>query len=464
MIRELVKMKTYLVVFLIAGMLLLSSDTYAADLSIASMADITANCPYDSGTRTYSCTGWSNIYITGDISLPSDCSYDRSRRCGSYLVGCNARNIIFKAGNEFRAKSFYTTASGRSGGSLTIEAKSITADSLNTYGTYCSPSDCNCGGPRCGSSNAGGPITLKAESVSITTLNANDGAGGGGRGGTITVTADTLNIQNIYSSGSDYSCSYSGGYDNGAGSGGSVTIKSRVAKINSVSMDGGRADYCSSGGSGGSAKIVADTLTLGTVSANGNTPGGSGGSTKIYADNYTLTSVTENGASGSGCGTSSCCRGPGSGGFVGIFADANFSSPTFSLSRGSLYYCNSCYGCCFWSYGSEGSIIRAKRTGSGFFTLETNLASSAYNSYGIRIKDVLTGENVKSIYGADYGQEGTIASRFIKALVGMETKLRLKLGKDYRAVITASTEPYFDSSRCGTSATCENFTIPFTEY
>lgn len=439
-------------------------DGVVDGLFINSVSDIDANCPYNSTTRTYSCTGgWKDIKIAGDLRIPQDCYSFRS--CSRTYPGpCYPRNIIFEASNDFTANNINSIPDyGGPGGAVTINAKRIIATSINTYGGPCTGGSCSCSVPSCG--NTGGAITLNGTYVSVPTLNANDGPGSGGSGGTITVTANDTAIQNIYSSGSNYYCSYGYGYDDGAGSGGSITIKSGSAKINAVYMDGGMGDYCGSGGSGGSLKTVVDNLTLGSVSASGNFPSGSGGSTKIYAENYTLASVTENGASGSfGSG---CCRWPGSGGFVGLFTDGSYATSTTTLNPGSTY-CSSydnqyCYcGAGSTRYGGTGIVTKGPRTGAGFFVFNTTFSSATYKSYRLTLKDAITGTPVKSVYGDDYWLEGQINNQKLSALVGTISKMKLKLGQDYQIAITASSDTAFNAARCGAGATCEVFVVPFT--
>lgn len=421
--------KIIFIVFLI-GLGIFSSGAYAADLTIISLTNITNNCPYDSVSRTYSCTGWENIYVQSDISLPVvGC---RSSRGDTF--GCTATNIVFSATNEFSAKNFYSVNYGGSGGSITIASKKIAALSLNTYGSGCH-GDCNYAkGYRCDSAN-GGPITLSADEIDIQIINANDGNGDRGSAGAVNIVGRNITVQTIASNGATYECYYGFGDTDGAGSGGSVTVKANNAKIDSISMNGGESSYCDRGGSGGSAKIVADNLTLGSVSANGAYGGGSGGSTKIYADSYALSSVT-----GSGGGSNSC-RGGGPGGSIAFFTDSAY--PSSGLDAGT--------------------IKLGKRSGGGFFTFETNIPSQ-YKSFRIKIKDAISGEYVKSIYNVEYSLDGAASGGYIKAFIGLLMRLNLKLGNDYLLVVTGSTDPSFDSSRCGSGAACRDFIIPFAEY
>jgi|GEM_PF-1896632 len=430
-------------------------DGVTDTLYINSVADLTNNCPYDTATRTYSCTGWTNIEITNDISIPTDCG--TFTRCSSTYTGpCTSRNIIFTATNRFVAKNIHAT--GHTPGSVTITAKTINATSINTYGGTCTGGSCSCSVPSCG--NGGGAITLTADNVNVMNLNANDGAGSGGSGGAINIKAKTTDIDTIQSSGAGYYCSYNYGATDGAGSGGSVSVKSDIAKINTIAVGGGGGSYCSTGGSAGSSKIVANSLTLGSISANGGSPSGSGGDTKIYTDAYTVNSITQNGASGS-CG-SSCRYGGGSGGSVRIFSDINGTKPTFSASGGSYDTCGSCT--CGYAYAPSGALYMYKRSASGFFVFETNMSDASYNSYQMAIKDSITGLNVNNAYGAEFNQDGVIKDKYIKALVGRLIPLKLKLGTEYNLVLKHSSEIAYNVANCGISATCDTIYVPFTRY
>ncbi len=459
-------------------------DGYIDSLFINSMNDITANCPYDSGSRTYSCAGgWENISITTSLGLPST----------------EALNIIFKANNEFSAKNFYATNSKGYGGFIAIEAKKITADSLNTYGTACRSSSCTSDGPFCSNSN-GGDVTLKADMVNVGTINANQGGGALGAGGKVTITANTSTITNIYSSGGGYTCSYDHGGDNGAGTGGAVFIKSGTASVSWMYLNGANRNYASSGTAGGSAKISANTLNLGTINANGGPNNGAGGNIKIYNDAYNLTSIS--------------AFGPG--GFIGFFTDliyptvsnesitfaayntfypfantnvaalssvvnatTNLNSGNFSYNSthiallSGVNYMNYTLSTYFVTYAYRGypttlsaaTIKTGKRTGSGFFGFNATLSPTANKSYRIMLKDAISGEFLKSIYGVEYFQEGSTTNGHIRTFIGMLMKMNLKLGNDYQLVLSASNDSFFVASRCASGeASCREFTIPFTEY
>lgn len=440
-------------------------DGILETLYINSMTDVTNNCPYNSTTRTYSCMGYENITIANDLTVTYDCGshYD----CGTtyYNGPCNPRNIIFKANNVFSAKNIYTNVPHGPGGSVSIQAKKITATSINTYGGSCTGGSCDCSIPNCG--NTGGVITLAGSDINIPTLNADDGRGNGGSGGAITVTGNVTNIQNIYSDGASYRCSYGYGYEDGDGSGGAVTIKSKYANINTISANGASGDSCSQGSSGGSVKMAVDNITLGSISANGGGPGGAGGSTKLYADNITVGSISENGAFGSfGSG---CCRWPGSGGFVGIFTDGNYSIPAISLTPGSTYcssydsqYC-SCGGAGNTAYGGSGQILKSGRLGSGFFLFETNVPSQ-YKSFRAKIKNTVAGGYVQSVgYSVDWFMDGSITNGHIKEHVGFATKMQSKLGTDYALELRASPDYIFNEGRCGIVG-CTNYYVPYTIY
>ncbi len=405
-------------------------DGIGDTLTINSMDDITAKCTYYSGTRTYDCTGWENIGITADITLPvADCWYDR--RCGDngQVLGCNPNNIIFKANNEFSANNFYISSAGGRAGSITIEAKRITASTLQAAGTTCSSSSCSCSPPYCSNSD-GGNITLKADTVSVGTINANHGggvySGNVGSAGKVTITANTTTVTNIYSNGGYYGGCYGGG-----GNGGTVVIKSNTSSINSISTNGGEgtnAGYGANGGAAGNAKIAANNLNVGTISANGGGPDqkkGAGGNVKVYTDIYSLSGISASGPNG----------------FIGFFTDSAYPSGL-----------------------SANQIKLANRTGSGFFVLETNLTDPQYKTYHLEIKDTSTGEKAKDAGGYDYLQQGRINNKYLTAAIGWVTKLKLKLGKDYALAIVASNESFFNMSRCGLDALCRNITIPFVKY
>lgn len=414
------------VAVLVAGILFFSTSALAAGmLNINSMADITKYCPYDSGTRTYSCTGWDNIYVQNDISLPFvNPSY--GRRWGTTsLWRADPTNIIFKANNEFSAKNFYATNPGGYGGSITIGAKKITAASLNAYGTACNGSKCTSSGPFCSNSN-GGDVTLNADSVTVGMINANQGGGAGGSGGKVSITASSTTITNIYSSGGGYTCSYDYGYDNGAGTGGTVSIKSGTASLSSISLNGAGRNYASAGTAGGSARISSGSLNLGTITANGGGPSrsqGAGGNIKIFVDTYSLGSI-------------SALK---SGGYIAFFTDAAYPAA---------------------SKLGAATIKTGKRTGSGFFVFETNIPSQ-YVSYRARLKDFM-GQYVKSIYNAEWSQVGAIRNGKISDFMGAMTKMNIKIGNDYTLELTASPDAFFDETKC--AGRCATYAVPFNVY
>ncbi len=404
-------------------------DGLVDTLNINSITDILNFCPYNSGSRTYYCTGWENIYVRNDITLPvASCGY-YSGMCGSGIASCDPNNIVFKANNEFSAGNFYISSQGGKSGFITIDAKKITASTLQAAGTECSEPSCRCTPPYCKNSD-GGDIILKADTVSVGTINTRHGGGvydggvGPGYAGKVTITANTTTVTNIYSDGGYY-----GGCYGRAGNGGIVIFKSGSASVSSITLNGGEGGTRDDekGGAAGSAKISANNLNMGTIAANGGGPDnrkGDGGSVKVYADTYSLSSISASGSNG----------------FIGFFTDSAYPS---SLSAPT--------------------VMTGKRTGGGFFIFETSMPSQ-YKSYNMKIKDALTGEYVKSIYNVDYEQDGTAASGYVKSFVGMAVKTTLKLGNDYQILITGSTDTVFNSARCGAGATCQEYAVPLTLY
>lgn len=457
-------------------------DGFADVLFINSMADITAYCPYTSTTRTYSCTGgWENIHVQNDISLgqSSDCPWKKCGPCKSWTIcgGASPRNIIFTANNEFSAKNFYADNPCGDGGSITIEAKKITATSLNTYGSECHSSHCNCNGPYCGS-NTGGPITLKADTINVGSLNANDGVGRPGTGGKITVTADTTTINSISSSGGAYSCSYDYGYDDGSGSGGSVDIKAKTATLGPITLNGGGSNYASHGGSGGSLRLEVDTLTLnGPVRLDGAHRCGNGGPATILAGtSIFMGAFTDN---GDACGSN---------GYIKIGADS-LTAGTISTSGSSIgggtktyldtYAIGSLASSGYVSFVSDNmpddqSFIHAGgqkriygRSKTALFGFNTSIPDTSAKSFRIKLKD-LSGAYLK-ISGFEWSETGTInpdEPGKVSTDVGRETQFAgFKGGKKYYLELTTSTDAEFDAGRCTSgAATCSSHDTGFVEW
>ncbi len=447
-------------------------------LYINSINDIKANCPYggDGGDRTYRCTGWENIYVTSDIGLPSvNCGYGRHCRTNGILHQCDPTNIFFKANNEFTARNFYATNPGV-GGSITIEAKKITAASLNTYGSGCSQSGCNCDGPFC-SSNYGGPIVLTGDTIDVGSLNANDGDARGGSGGTITVDGRTsVRISSIYSAGGGYGGCSSYGYSSGPGSGGSVKVKAKQANIGGIYLDGASGSYSEASGSGGSARLDVADLTLGSISSNAGYRCGSGGSITILSAKTSVSGgISAAGSSGRCPGTDGqikigsdsisaqtiTTRGSNSGGVIRTYLDT-WSIPTLSSTSITFRTNNTPQDRAFIS---AGTLVFGPRTKGAIIGFNTSIPDTSAQSFQLRMKDQ-NGTYIKS-YGMEWHEEGTITppGKVSKELGRDFPIAGFNSGKKYTLALTTSTDVIFDPARCSSgAATCSSYDVGFVEW
>ncbi|MBW6462213.1 MAG: hypothetical protein K0B07_04155, partial [DPANN group archaeon] len=262
----------------------------ASDLTVTTFQNITDNCNYVSGTRTYNCSVdasgnvWDNINIANSISLPTS--------------GVYSTNIIFTTKNNFVSKSIFALGGGadkdpgHDGGSIKIDAGNITIDgSLHNYGTYCYSYSCYSGSrdTYCRDGGYGGNVELISEKDVVLTGVINSyggptsscvGGGRGGNGGSVYIVANnTINMTdiNIY-----------GSYGSGGGAGGLITAVSDTIKINNIDAQGkdGRTKY-RSGGAGGQIDILSTYVELGNINLNGGTGqnyGGVGGNLILKAD------------------------------------------------------------------------------------------------------------------------------------------------------------------------------------
>jgi len=80
------------------------------------------------------------------------------------------------------------------------------------------------------------------------------------------------------------------------------------------------------------------------------------------------------------------------------------------------------------------------------------------------IKDSITGITVNDAYGTEFKQYGIIKDKYVKALVGRLIPLKLKLAKEYNLVLRRSSDIAYNSTKCGTTATCDEIYVPFTRY
>lgn len=459
-------------------------------LYINSMDDITAYCPYDSDSKTYFCVssgGWKDIVVNNAVTLPSDCPYG-GRSCGDdepdEIAGtCSPRNIVFQASNAFTATgSISTTTPGGPGGAITIEAKTITATSLNTAGSECSNDHCCCTCPEC-TENSGGPITLKGETVDVDSINANDGRGVHGSGGAITVVADTsATIDSISAAGAAYSCSYDYGYTNGAGSGGSVNIKSKTATLGTINLNGASGSYGDTGGSGGPLRLEIDNLHLnGAVSLNGAYRCGNGGPATVLAGTSIFTGAfTGNGAS---CGSNGQVRigadsltagtisttGSTGGGGTKTYLDTYAIGSLASSGYVSFVSDNMPDDQSFISAGGQKRIYGRSKT--ALFGFNTSIPDVSAKSFRIRLKD-LGGAYFKikiDEIESEWSETGMInpdEPGKVSSEVGRETPLAgFKGGKKYYLELTTSTDAEFDAGRCTSgAATCSSYDTGFVEW
>ncbi|NOQ56338.1 MAG: hypothetical protein GQ477_06060, partial [Nanohaloarchaea archaeon] len=151
-------------------LLSLSGVVNAADFNITTLQNITDNCDYNSGTYTYNCSVDSNGDVWDNINVLT--SINLLNTHGTYKA--DSDNIIFQAKNEFYAISTIDASgtrggcsdngAGGSGGSITINAKSINVTSLSSVGAYCRDLNkcrlCNTGG-------RGGAIYLNGVDVGV---------------------------------------------------------------------------------------------------------------------------------------------------------------------------------------------------------------------------------------------------------------------------------------------------------
>jgi hypothetical protein len=268
----------------------------ALDLTISSMTDVEANCPYDMETRTYSCNA-DNIYITGDTILPRD--------------GETSRNIAIETTQDlvmFNSRLAADSGENAPGGTVTI----ISGEILLVGSIISASSQSWASG-----SNAG-EISITANSLNVDTLSTISSNGGqsgwgkrGGTGGKINIIVDTADINGTIAS-------YAGrGYASHAqgGTGGPVNIDARI-----LSVDGLIISSCpmslgnyNSGGNGGTVQITSDYLDVsGTISAKAGdsswarmSRGGSGGQVIINSARIDMNGyVTVDRSCGSmGCGS-----------------------------------------------------------------------------------------------------------------------------------------------------------------